>query len=75
MISLCIAVTGLVLLALAPIRHTGTIFTLTLAATLLLTVFDMSTHQPTSTDLVGFILALMLGGVALFIRSERGMKG
>lgn len=74
MVSLFIAGIGLVLLAVGPIRYTGLIFTLTLAATLLLTVFDMSTHQPTSTDLAGFTLALMLGGAALFIRTERGMK-
>jgi hypothetical protein len=74
MVSLFVAGIGLVILALAPTRHTGLVFMLTLAATLALTVFDMSTHQPTSIDLAGFILALMLGGAALFIRSERGMK-
>jgi hypothetical protein len=75
MLSLFIALVGLVLLALGPIRHTGMIFVLTLVTTLMITVFDMSTHQPTSTDLAGFILALMLGGTALFFRSERSMKG
>ncbi|MGB9224818.1 MAG: hypothetical protein ACLPXZ_01010 [Mycobacterium sp.] len=74
MISLCIAIFGLILLAAAPTRHTGAIFALILAATLGLTVLDMSTHQDTRTDLAGFTLALMLGGIALFIRSERGMK-
>ncbi len=74
MVSLFIAGVGLVFLAFGPIRHTGLIFTLTLVVTLALTVFDMSTHQPTSTDLAGLTLALMLGGAALFIRSERGMK-
>lgn len=74
MVSLFIAGIGLALLAIGPTRHTGLIFTLTLVTTLMLTVFDMSTHRPTSTDLAGFILALMLGGAALFIRNERGMK-
>ncbi len=74
MVSLFVAGIGLVLLTFGPIRHTGLIFTLTLAVTLALTVFDMSTHQPTSTDLAGFTLALMLGGPALFIRNEKGMK-
>jgi hypothetical protein len=73
MVSLCVAIMGLALLVVAPIRHTGLIFGLTLGITLALTVFDMSTHAPTSTDLVGFTLALMIGGFALFIRSERGL--
>jgi hypothetical protein len=75
MLSPFIAVIGLVFLALGPIRHTGVIFVLTLVATLGITMFDMSTHQPTSTDLAGFAVALMLGGPALLMRSERGMKG
>jgi hypothetical protein len=75
MLSLFIAVIGLVFLALGPIRRTGMTFVLTLIATLGITVFDMSTHQPTSTDLAGFAVALMLGGPALLVRSERGMKG
>jgi len=74
MVSLFIAGIGLVLLALGPTRYTGLIFMLTLTATLALTVLDMGTHQPTSIDLAGFTLALMLGGAALFIRNERGMK-
>ncbi len=74
MVSLFVAAIGLVLLVIGPVRHTGLIFILTLIATLALTVFDMSTHQPTSIDLAGFTLALMLGGAALFIRNERGMK-
>jgi hypothetical protein len=74
MVSLLIAGVGLVLLGMGPVRYTGLIFILTLAVTLALTIFDMSTHQPTSTDLAGFTLALMLGGAALFIRNERGMK-
>jgi uncharacterized membrane protein len=74
MISLCIAIAGLILLAAAPLPRTGMIFALTLAATLGLTLFDMGTHQDTRTDLAGFTLALMVGGIALVIRSERGMK-
>ena len=74
MVSLLIAGVGLVLLAFGPVRHTGLIFTLTLIVTLAFTLFDMGTHQPTSIDLAGFTLALMLGGAALFIRNERGMK-
>jgi hypothetical protein len=74
MVALFIAGTGLVLLTVGPVRYTGPIFMLILATTLALTVFDMSTHQPTSTDLTGFALALMLGGTAVFIRNERGMK-
>jgi hypothetical protein len=74
MVSLCTAIIGLVLLAVAPIRQTGLIFGLTLGITFLLTVFDMSTHRDTSTDLTGFVLTLMVGGIALFMRSERGMK-
>lgn len=75
MLSLFIALVGLVFLALAPTRYTGMIFVLTLLTTFGITAFDMSTHQPTSTDVTGFALALMLGGPALLIRSERGMKG
>lgn len=74
MISLFIAVIGIVLLAVGPTRYTGLIFTLTLAATLLFTVFDMSTHERTETDLAGFAVAFMLGGATLLFRSERGMK-
>jgi hypothetical protein len=73
MISLFVAIIGLALLVVAPIRHTGLIFGLTLAITLGLTLFDMSTHAPTSTDLTGVTVALMIGGFALFIRSERGL--
>jgi hypothetical protein len=72
-VSLCVAIIGLALLVFAPIRHTGMIFASTLGVTLLLTIFDMSTHAPTSTDLIGFVLTLMVGGIALFIRSERGI--
>ncbi|OBH01241.1 MULTISPECIES: hypothetical protein [unclassified Mycobacterium] len=75
MLSLFIAVIGLVFLALGPIRYTGMTLVLTLLTTLGITVFDMSTHQPTSTDITGFALALMLGGPALLVRSERGMRG
>ncbi|OBI61011.1 hypothetical protein [Mycobacterium sp. E796] len=74
MVSLLVAGVGLLLLGFAPARHTGLIFVLTLLITFALTAFDMSTHQPTSTDLAGFTLALMLGGAAVFIRHERGMK-
>jgi hypothetical protein len=75
MISLCIAIIGLVLLAAAPLHRTGMILALTVGATLGLTLFDMGTHQDTRSDLAGFTLALMLGGIGLFIRSERGTKG
>ncbi len=74
MLSLFIAIIGLVFLALAPIRYTGMIFVLTLLSTFGITAFDVSTHQPTSIDVTGFALALMLGGQALLIRSERGMR-
>jgi hypothetical protein len=73
MVSLIVAIIGLALLVVAPIQHTGLIFGLTLVTTLGLTLFDMSTHAPTSTDLAGFTVALMIGGFALFIRSERGL--
>ncbi|BAX92611.1 hypothetical protein MSG_02467 [Mycobacterium shigaense] len=73
-VSLFIAVIGLVVQVLAPIRYTGLIFALNVGATLGLTVLDMSTHRLTSTDLAGFVLALMLGSIALFMRSERIMR-
>ncbi|SPM42813.1 Mycobacterium numidiamassiliense ORFan [Mycobacterium numidiamassiliense] len=74
MVSLFIAVVGLVLLLIAPIRYTGLIFAIILVATLAITVLDMSTHQPTHTDLIGLVLAVMLGGIALFMRSEGSMR-
>jgi hypothetical protein len=74
MVSLFIALVGLVLLFIAPIRYTGLIFVVILVATLAITVLDMSTHQPTRTDLIGLVLAIMLGGIALFMRSEGSMR-
>jgi hypothetical protein len=74
MVSLCIAIIGLGLLVVMPIRQTGIIFGLTLGVTLALTVFDMGTHRETNTDLAGFVLTLMVGGIAVFMRSQRGMK-
>ncbi|HTY32940.1 hypothetical protein [Mycobacterium sp.] len=74
MLSLFIAVVGLIFLAFGPTRYTGMIFVLTLLVTFGITAFDMSTRQPTSTDVTGFALALMLGGPVLLTRSEPGMR-
>jgi hypothetical protein len=67
---LMIAIAGTVLIVAVPLRHAGLTLALLLGGLMALTLFDLSTHRPTSSDIGGFGLALMVGGFALLARAN-----
>ena len=67
---LTLAIIGVVLIFVLPVQRAGMTLTLLLGTLLGLTLLDLGLHEPTSFDIAGFALALMVGGFALLTRVD-----
>ena len=67
---LTLAIIGVVLIFVLPVQRAGMTLTLLLGTLLGLTLLDLGLHEPTSSDIAGFALALMVGGFALLTRVD-----
>jgi hypothetical protein len=67
---LTLAIVGVVLIFALPVQRAGMTLLLLLGCLLGLTLLDLALHQPTSSDIGGFALALMVGGFALLTRVD-----
>lgn len=67
---LTLAIVGVVLIFVLPVQRAGLALALLLGSLLGLTLLDLGLHAPTSSDIGGFALALMVGGFALLTRVD-----
>jgi membrane-bound ClpP family serine protease len=67
---LTLAIIGVVLIFVLPVQRAGMTLALLLGILLGLTLLDLGLHRPTSSDIGGFALALMVGGFALLTRVD-----
>jgi hypothetical protein len=67
---LTLAIVGVVLIFVLPVQRAGMTLALLLGSLLGLTLLDLALHAPTSSDIAGFALALMVGGFALLTRVD-----
>jgi hypothetical protein len=67
---LTLAIVGVVLIFVLPVQRAGLALALLLGSLLGLTLLDLGLHEPTSSDIGGFALALMVGGFALLTRVD-----
>jgi hypothetical protein len=67
---LMLALVGVGLIFVLPAQRAGMTLALLLSGLLGLTLIDLALHRPTSSDIGGFALALMVGGFALLMRVD-----
>jgi hypothetical protein len=65
---LMIAIAGVILVFVLPLQRAGMALMLLLGTLLALTLLDLGTNRPTSTDIGCFALALIIGGFAMLTK-------
>lgn len=65
---LMIAIAGVILIFVFSLQRAGMVLLLTLGVLLALTLLDLGTNRPTSSDIGCFAVALILGGFAMLTK-------